>query len=112
MSDLKTRRATEEDGEAWLASYADLMTLLLCFFILLFAMSDRDPGKLEEVAQALSQSFKGVTEPKKKEIVSKVGINHEIKEIRALHMVVSLLGLGDSAEAVKKIEDSYIKETS
>lgn len=41
---------------AWLATYGDLMTLLLCFFVLLFAMSNVDEGKLAEVAAALSGS--------------------------------------------------------
>jgi len=98
-----------EEGEAWLGSYADLMTLLLCFFILLFSFSHPDPGKLETMAQALSKEFKGETVKKNKDIVSKVGVNHEIREIRALHMLVSLLGLGDTENAVKKIEDDYIK---
>jgi chemotaxis protein MotB len=39
---------------AWMATYADTMTLLLCFFVLLFAMSSVDSQKYKAVVQSLS----------------------------------------------------------
>jgi chemotaxis protein MotB len=39
---------------AWMATYGDMVTLLLCFFVLLFAMSDVNPDKIKAVAAALS----------------------------------------------------------
>ena len=38
----------------WIFTYGDLVTLLLCFFILLFSMCKLDVEKIQEV----SQSFK------------------------------------------------------
>ncbi len=38
----------------WMATYADMMTLLLCFFVLLFAMSSIDAQKFEALVQSLS----------------------------------------------------------
>ena len=32
---------------AWMATFSDLMNLLLCFFVLLFAMSSVDESKAE-----------------------------------------------------------------
>jgi chemotaxis protein MotB len=110
LAKKKTKTVTQDgDGEAWIGSYADLMTLLLCFFILLYSFSFPDEGKMESLSQTLSKAFKGDTRQKENEVVSKVGIDHQIREIRALHMVVSLLGLGETSDAVKKIEDAYIK---
>lgn len=43
-------------SEAWLLPYADLLTLLLALFIVLFAMGSVDQAKFE----ALSRSFNGV----------------------------------------------------
>lgn len=40
---------------AWMATYGDLVTLLMCFFVLLFAFSEIDAQKFE----AVMQSFKG-----------------------------------------------------
>lgn len=42
---------------AWMATFSDLMNLLLCFFVLLFSMSSVDPVKYEELVASLSSSF-------------------------------------------------------
>ncbi len=42
---------------AWMATFSDLMNLLLCFFVLLFSMSTTDLQKFNDVAQSLSSSF-------------------------------------------------------
>lgn len=57
---MARKRRQEENsggGEAWLATYADLVTLLLCFFVLLFASSTLDVAKFE----AFISSFQGGT---------------------------------------------------
>lgn len=43
----------------WVLTFADLMSLLLCFFILLFAMAELDVKKFSEVAQALAGALGG-----------------------------------------------------
>lgn len=47
----------EENGEAWLLPYSDLMTLLLALFIALFAISQTDQKKVSELSQAFSSAF-------------------------------------------------------
>lgn len=47
----------EENGEAWLLPYSDLMTLLLALFIALFAISQTDQKKMTALAQAFSAAF-------------------------------------------------------
>ncbi|MBE5934356.1 MAG: chemotaxis protein [Lachnospiraceae bacterium] len=42
---------------AWMATFSDLMNLLLCFFVLLFSMSSTDAQKYADVAASLSESF-------------------------------------------------------
>lgn len=42
---------------AWMATFSDLMNLLLCFFVLLFSMSTVDAEKFEEVVASLQSSF-------------------------------------------------------
>ena len=42
---------------AWMATFSDLMNLLLCFFVLLFAFSSTDAEKFAEVAASLKSSF-------------------------------------------------------
>jgi chemotaxis protein MotB len=55
------RKKKEEEHKAgapeWMATYADTVTLLLCFFVLLFAMSSVDSQKYKAVVQSLSGSL-------------------------------------------------------
>lgn len=44
--------------ERWLVTYADLITLLLAFFVIMYAMSKVDVNKYEVLAQSLSLQFK------------------------------------------------------
>jgi len=46
-----------ENHERWLVSYADMVTLLMCLFIVLYAISQVDKAKFAELASGLSQSF-------------------------------------------------------
>jgi len=44
----------EECLPAWLAAFGDLMSLLLCFFVLLLSMSSMDAKKVSEAIGSLS----------------------------------------------------------
>ncbi|MDH4155996.1 MAG: flagellar motor protein MotB [candidate division Zixibacteria bacterium] len=49
----------EEDLGRWLLTYADLITLLLAFFIVMYSMSQIDAKKFGKVAKALHGVLKG-----------------------------------------------------
>ena len=52
------RKHTEQDNaDRWLLTYADLITLLLGLFVILYAMSKIDAGKYAEVVSALNGVF-------------------------------------------------------
>src|SRR3954462_3551688 len=53
----KHEEEEHENHERWLVSYADMVTLLMCLFIVLFAMSQVDKAKFAALASGLSQSF-------------------------------------------------------
>lgn len=42
---------------AWLATFADLMSLLMCFFVLLLSMASMDVVKFKHVADSLKEAF-------------------------------------------------------
>ena len=42
---------------AWMATFSDLMNLLLCFFVMLFAMSTPEEAKLAEFVAAMNNTF-------------------------------------------------------
>ena len=41
----------------WMNTFADLMNLLLCFFVMLFAMSDTDTEKYNQMAASMNSTF-------------------------------------------------------
>ncbi len=44
---------------AWMATYSDMVTLLLTFFVLLLSMSNINPGKFQQTAAGLRLAFGG-----------------------------------------------------
>jgi chemotaxis protein MotB len=48
-----------ENEERWLVSYADMMTLLFCLFMVLFAISSVNTSKFESLQKALQDAFSG-----------------------------------------------------
>ncbi|MCH5271214.1 MAG: flagellar motor protein MotB [Lachnospiraceae bacterium] len=53
----RKEEAPAPGSPAWMATFGDLMNLLLCFFVLLFSMSTLDEKKWQEVAASFSQTF-------------------------------------------------------
>lgn len=49
--------AEEDDGERWLVTYADLLTVLLALFIVLFAISALNESKFEQLKYSLAAVF-------------------------------------------------------
>lgn len=57
MSDDNAPPEEEEDDQAWLATFADLMSLLMCFFVLLLSFSEMDLEKYRQIAGSLKKAF-------------------------------------------------------
>ena len=53
----RKEEAPAPGAPAWMATFGDLMNLLLCFYVLLFSMSTIDAEKLQKVAESFSQTF-------------------------------------------------------
>lgn len=53
----KHHEEEHENHERWLVSYADMVTLLMCLFIVLFAMSQVDKDKYTALAEGLHTGF-------------------------------------------------------
>jgi chemotaxis protein MotB len=53
----KKAHEKEANHERWLVSYADFITLLFAVFVTLYAMSQTDKKKIEEVMESMRDSF-------------------------------------------------------
>lgn len=58
----KKQEEVKKGLDEWMGTFSDMMTLLMCFFVMLFSMSSIDAAKFEEAAQSFQQTvsvFKG-----------------------------------------------------
>lgn len=63
MDDDENRKRASNPGlPAWMATFADLMALLMCFFVLLLSFSEMDAMKFRRLAGSLAQAFGVQTE--------------------------------------------------
>lgn len=51
----KRKEEHDEGSPAWMSTFSDLMNLLLCFFVLLFASSTVDAEKLQKIVASFTQ---------------------------------------------------------
>ena len=53
----RKKHAAHENHERWLVSYADFITLLFAFFVVLYASSQVDKKKMGQLAFAIQTAF-------------------------------------------------------
>ncbi|MDR1914924.1 MAG: OmpA family protein [Clostridiales bacterium] len=56
---MKEEHEPPENHERWLISYADFITLLMVFFVVLYSMSKVDVAKYEQLSQSLNSALSG-----------------------------------------------------
>ena len=57
----KKREEEHENHERWLVSYADFITLLFAFFVVMYALSSVNEGKYKVLSNSLVNAFHNVT---------------------------------------------------
>jgi chemotaxis protein MotB len=63
--------------ERWMTSYADMITVLMCLFIVLYAMSTVDSHKFDVLKNSLASGF-GVTNSKKLDLTKGIPVPKEL----------------------------------
>src|SRR5579863_1716132 len=58
---MKKKPPAPENHERWLISYADFITLLFAFFVVMFASSQTDKAKAKMISEAVEKAFDGKT---------------------------------------------------
>jgi len=53
----QTAHVEEEGTDAWLMTYADMITLILCFFVIMLSVSEPKKDKFEKLKQQLTGGF-------------------------------------------------------
>ncbi len=53
----RAKHAAHENHERWLVSYADFITLLFAFFVVMFASSQTDKGKAQQISESVKKAL-------------------------------------------------------
>jgi len=99
-----------EDAEAWLISYADMMTLLMAFFAIMFSFSRVDQKKFDALAHSVSTQFGGKVQMpfddltrtiedliKKKHLENKVSVEQDRSRMAIVFQGSTLFGAGEAS---------------
>lgn len=87
------------DRQRWLISYADFITLMFAFFVVLYAISVQEKGEVSE----FSDTFRGIFS-KEPSSINPIATNEPVAEITVTDISLDKLGLPDQS-----IEVSYLE---
>lgn len=90
---------------AWMATYGDLMTLLLCFFVLLFSMSTVDAIKYNQVAESFAQTF-SIFSAGATAIGDGVLLSNGVSQLNELDKYIDSMGQSEQGEDLDEEEKS------
>ena len=82
----KKKREEAHGGHGWFVTFADLMALLLAFFVMLVAFSNQDQNKLKIVAGSMREAFGVQTEARYSGIIESDGLPTRAKLKNAAHI--------------------------
>ncbi len=114
----KKQEEAPKGSPAWMATFSDLMNLLLCFFVLLFSMSSIDAAKFEQVVASFNETF-SVFSGGATAIGDGILISNGVSQLNELDEYINSTGKMDDGQAVdddvaavkEKMEEAQLEES-
>jgi chemotaxis protein MotB len=115
MAGRRKRRgaaAEHENEERWLLTYADMITLLMALFMVMFSIANVNTSKLEALSESLSEAFSGKILPGGKSIQQngadeQPGKPSPTPPIPAITPLVGAASQSESTAAAQREEDDF-----
>ncbi len=86
---------------AWTATFGDLMNLLLCFFVLLYAFSSTDVDKFEAIAASMSKAF-SIFDPGGEAVGEGDAIGNGVSQLSNISEMVTSMGKNTTGNSENK----------
>ncbi len=116
----RKEKPPEEGSPAWMATFSDLMNLLLCFFVLLFASSTMDEGKIQRIAASFDNISFDVIDRSSLSLVGGDFVSGGVTQVPDVSSIMTEAGkniegpTGEEAKSsstdAEKLSDEQIKE--
>ena len=109
MSKRQKKPEKEANHERWLVSYADFITLLFAVFVALYAMSQTDKQKMDQLVSSLRESFGYVKTGASSEKLNVVE-SSDLRTIPSIRMQVLTPGMRNSGKGPRPVTQASIKD--
>ncbi len=114
----KRQEDPPKGSPAWMATFSDLMNLLLCFFVLLFSMSTIDAQKFELLAASFNQTF-SIFDAGATAIGDGVLVSNGVSQLNELDDYINSTGRDNEGDvipddletAVEKVDEAKLEES-
>lgn len=93
----KKQEEAPAGSPAWMATFSDLMNLLLCFFVLLFSMSTIEESKLNELIASMNSSF-SVFSGGATAIGEGILVSNGVSQLNDLAEYINSMGVAEDSE--------------
>lgn len=88
----------EEGSPAWMATFSDLMNLLLCFFVLLFASSNMDEEKIQRIMASFNQASFSIIETGAVTLVDGQIVSGGVTQLPGIDSLLEYIGVSSEVE--------------
>ena len=94
----RKERPPEEGAPAWQTTFSDLMNLLLCFFVLLFASSNIDEEKLQRIMASFNDISFSVMETGTVSLVDGQIISGGVTQLPGIESILEYIGVSSEVK--------------
>ncbi len=94
----RKEKPPEEGSPAWMATFSDLMNLLLCFFVLLFASSNMDEEKIRRIMASFNQASFSVIEAGAVSLIEGQIVSGGVTQLPGIESILEYIGVSSEVE--------------
>lgn len=94
----RKEKPAEEGSPAWMATFSDLMNLLLCFFILLFASSTMDEGKIQRIAASFNDMSFSIFQQGSVSLVEGQIVSGGVAQLPGIESILEYIGVSSEVK--------------
>ena len=88
----------EEGSPAWMSTFSDLMNLLMCFFVLLFASSTMDAEKIQKIAASFNDISFSILESGSVSLVEGQIVSGGVTQLPGIESFLEHIGVSSKVE--------------